>query len=340
MILALVRLPWQSYLVKSVLLKIVIPWLITAFALYYALKDIEWVSFFEHVRSANISWIALAVFLTFLSYILRSQRWTILFPKKLLDFFSSARVLIIGFFMNNVLPARTGELVRTHLGSKVTGESRALVLATIASERLLDGLTLSLFFVFFSLHAGEEKFSQGLLYVALAFIVATICVLVALAFRTKLLSLAKKAGLLDRKGVSGYATRKAISFMAGLRPLLSFPQIIWILLSSVIIWSVELLVYVSISNAYGASLSLPNAVLFMVTVNFSSLIPSAPGGIGVIEAAGKTVLTSIGLKPELAIALVLTQHVIQYIVVGIPGALAVLTWKGRIREEDSLVSNA
>ena len=54
-------------------------------------------------------------------------------------------------------------------------------------------------------------------------------------------------------------------------------------------------------------------VIFLVTVNFSSLIPAAPGGIGVIEAVTKAVLVSVGVDPELALALVITQHVMQYL---------------------------
>ena len=92
--------------------------------------------------------------------------------------------------------------------------------------------------------------------------------------------------------------------------------------------------YWSVSRAYGESLTLPLCVVFMVAVNFSSLIPAAPGGIGVIEAAGTAVLVSVGVEREHALTMVLTQHVIQYLVVGIPGALAVLTWKGRINSPE------
>jgi uncharacterized protein (TIRG00374 family) len=99
---------------------------------------------------------------------------------------------------------------------------------------------------------------------------------------------------------------------------------------SVIIWSIELFVYVAVAKAFGASLTMSMCVLFLATVNFSSLIPAAPGGIGVIEAFASTVLVSLGLEKEHALAMVIAQHMIQYLVVGIPGALVLLTWKKEV----------
>ena len=71
-------------------------------------------------------------------------------------------------------------------------------------------------------------------------------------------------------------------------------------------------------------------------MNFSSLIPSAPGAIGVIEAIASGVLISSGIDKELALPMVVTQHLIQYLMVGIPGIIVMLTWKkeiAAIREE-------
>jgi len=94
---------------------------------------------------------------------------------------------------------------------------------------------------------------------------------------------------------------------------------------------------VCVTRAYGVEISLPACVLFLVAVNFSSLIPSAPGAFGVIEFVAKAVLVSIGIRPELALAMVLTQHIIQYLVVGIPGVIIMLTMQkqfGKLRPEE------
>lgn len=320
------------------IVKIVLPWLITVTALYIAFRGIDWQVLLSHLGEAKGVWIAAAVFCTVLSYMLRSRRWQYLFTKPTVSYVSATKVLILGFFMNNVLPARAGELVRAHLGARVTGESRTLVLATIASERLIDGLTLSLFFVVFSISAGDERLSEDFFLVACAFAMVAVAVLTALFFRGYLFSFAERCHLRFDTTASKYAFERFQIFVNGLSPLFSRSKILLIILWSVAIWSVELMVYRSISLAYNADLPLSYVVLFLVAVNFSSLIPSAPGGIGVIEAVGSQVLASVGVPRELALTMVITQHAIQYLVVGIPGACLMLTWKRQLQEikDDSI----
>ena len=76
-------------------------------------------------------------------------------------------------------------------------------------------------------------------------------------------------------------------------------------------------------------------MLFLVAVNFSSLIPSAPGAIGVIEAVTTAVLMSLGVEKEHALSMVLTQHAIQYLVVGLPGVVMLFTWKKHIKDSEN-----
>jgi glycosyltransferase 2 family protein len=308
----------------------IFPWVITLGALYWVFRDVDWHLLLTHLRSASATEILLAVALTASSYLLRALRWQFLFPRPVLTFFKSLRVVILGFFMNNILPARAGELVRAHLGSKVTGESRALVLGTIASERLVDGLTISIFFVAFSMHI-DHQYAQNLLWVALAFAGASLGVIVFLAARSRIITTLKRLSKAEKGKWLHYLGQKAESFVDGLSPLYNKRTLVPLVFLSLMVWSVELLVYFIISHAYGTNLSLAESVLFLVAVNFSSLIPAAPGGIGVIELVATKVLVSIGIQHEHALTMVLTQHIIQYLVIGVPGAVALLTWHGRIQ---------
>lgn len=316
-------------------IKILICWGITVLALYYAFYSVDWKELWDHVRSANRWWLLLAVGLTCSSYLFRARRWQFLFPvKKSVSWIDAARVLVLGFFMNNILPARAGELVRAHMGSKATGLTRTLVLATIASERLLDGLTLSLFFVLFSLGLGKADLSTEILYVVYLFGAVTLGVGVALVFRTPLFNLLTSLNdKIDNKAAT-FTLQRIKIFIEGLAPLFKKNRLGIVSLWSVFIWTIELSVYTCVGLAYGVHMDVPFYVLFMVAVNFSSLIPAAPGGIGVIEAVVKTVLVSVGIEPELALAMVITQHVIQYLVVGIPGALIMFTWRDSIKASE------
>lgn len=312
-------------------------WALTLVALNYAFRGIDWGTFRAHLWLMQVPWFALGFALTCGSYLLRARRWESLFPTPTLRYVDSVRVLILGFFMNNVLPGRAGELVRAHMGSKVTGEKRTLVLATVASERLIDGFTISVIFLLFGLGLGDSEMERGLFLVACLFGVVTAGVLVTLAMREPLFVAAKRVAAHFNNRAAHYVLEKFQIFINGLSPLTHKGTLPAVVAWSVVVWLIEMAVYYAVGRAYGVSLPWGHVVLFMVAVNFASLVPLAPGGLGMIEAVGSRALMSIGVSQELALTMVVTQHLIQYVVVGIPGAMIMLTWKKTLREINSKI---
>jgi uncharacterized protein (TIRG00374 family) len=322
---------------KRLFIRTILPWLITLAALYLAFRGLEWDTFWDHLRNANLGYILLAISLTVFSYWLRAWRWPLLFPQVSFPVVSSWKVLVLGFFMNNILPARAGELVRAHLGAKVLGKPRTLVLATIASERLADGLTISLFFVLIIGLLGRGRLdpamADNLLYVSYLFAAVAIGVIIVLSMRDRIATLIERfAQHLDRKS-STYILSRLQVFIDGLSPLSTPGCALRIAIWSIVIWGIEVVALGAVVKAFGGSLYLSGTVLFLVAVNFSSLIPAAPGGFGVIELITKQILVSAGLAtPELALSMIVTQHVIQYVVVGIPGAFLLSTLRSQLAD--------
>jgi uncharacterized protein (TIRG00374 family) len=322
---------------KRLLVRTILPWLITLAALYLAFRGVEWEAFWSYLRNAQPLYILLAIALTTASYWLRAARWPLLFPHVIFPLLSSWKVLVLGFFMNNILPARAGELVRAHLGAKVLSRPRTLVLATVASERLADGLTISLFFVliigFLGRGSLDPDIADNLLYVSYLFAAVALGVIAVLSMRDSIVNLIQRfSNRLDRKA-STYALSRVQVFIDGLSPLRTPQRALRIALWSCLIWGIELAAFAAVSKAFGGTLSLSGTVLFLVAVNFSSLIPAAPGGFGVIEFIAKSVLVSAGVaNPELALSMIITQHVIQYAVIGIPGAFLLSTLRSQLND--------
>jgi len=332
---------------KRFLLRTIAPWAVTVVALYLAFRGVEWEMIVSHAKSVRLSYVCAAIALTVTSYILRSARWPVLCPDLPLPFFSSLRVLVLGFFMNNILPARAGELVRAHLGAKVVGQPRTLMLATIASERLADGLTLSLMFAGAILLFGrghlDPEYAQNLLYVAYLFVGIALGVIATLFFRQVIFSASDRLTAKLSHRASTYALSRVRIFIHGLSPLCSLSSALRISLWSLIIWLIELAAFACVALAYDTQLSLFGTVLFLVSVNFSSLIPAAPGGFGVIELVAKNVLMSVGVaSSELALCIVLTQHMIQYVVIGLPGLFLLSTLRSQMSDmvESTQAANA
>ena len=312
-------------------MRIAFLWSITLLALYYAFRLADWHELKNALFSADPYSLIGTIILTCFSYLFRARRWQHLFAEHTISYINAYKVLILGFFMNNVLPARAGEFVRAHAGSRVSGQTRTLVLATIASERLADGLSLSLMFVLFAAGLGGEKLSTELLVVAGMFGVVAMGVAAVLLARNHIFSALEKARERTKNRYIEYILQRAGVFVEGLKPLFTPGKVPVLVLWSTVIWFVELNAYIFIGQAFGVNMPLSYFVLFLVTVNFSSLIPSAPGAIGVIEAIASAVLVSVGVDRELALAMVVSQHVIQYLVVGVPGAAIMLSWRrGRV----------
>lgn len=333
------RLPdwYVTRSMKRIFLRYILPWLITIGALYLAFHGLDWEDFWSHVNSARPLYILTAICLTIVSYVLRAARWPLLFPQVAFPLLSSWKVLVLGFFMNNILPARAGELVRAHLGAKVLGKPRTLVLATVASERLADGLTISLLFVAIIGYVGrgslDPAIADNLLIVSYLFAAVALGVVIVLSMKDRIISTIEHfSNKLDRKA-STYALSRLQVFIDGLSPLRAPKRALQIGLWSIVIWGIELAAFASVAEAFGSSLSLSATVLFLVSVNFSSLIPAAPGGFGVIELIAKSVLVSAGVaSAELALSMVLTQHVIQYAVIGVPGAFLLSTLRSQLSD--------
>ena len=95
------------------------------------------------VRGARLPFVALALGTVSLALFARSIRWRVLLTAEgkvpvWLAFWATAA----GYFGNNVLPARAGEVVRSLMISRYSGFSKAFVLTTALSERVVDAIVL------------------------------------------------------------------------------------------------------------------------------------------------------------------------------------------------------
>ena len=296
---------------------------ISGLALWWILGSIEGKDVAAAFRSADLAWLVLGVFLTVLSYLTRAFRWPYFFKSAPPRFADSWRCLILGFFMNNVLPARLGEFVRAHLGGRATKHSRTMVLATIAAERLADGLAISLLFAaLFTLGTRPSEAAEGraLFSVAYGFVAVGLVTALVIAKREFAFRLIEKFSAILPGKFSKYSLSRVKHFIEGLEPLLRFSSFIRLAALSTLIWLIELTVYACVSIAFHQDMSIGGLGLFLAVVNFSSLIPAAPGGIGTIEAMATLALVHIGIPNEIALAMVVSQHLMQWLVVGVPGA--------------------
>ena len=89
--------------------------------------------------SASPAWVLAAAGLIGVDVVIRGLRWQrLLVPVRRVALGPVTAYLLIGYLANNLLPARLGELVRSHYLGDREGLSRTTTLGTVVVERIID----------------------------------------------------------------------------------------------------------------------------------------------------------------------------------------------------------
>src|SRR5439155_11882078 len=100
-------------------------------------------------RTLDWKWVALAVVADLVVYVCHGWRWqTLLAPVSVLSFWRTVQSIYIGLFANEVLPLRTGEVIRAYLLAHWNNIRLSITFASIAVERLFDGIWMLIAFLF------------------------------------------------------------------------------------------------------------------------------------------------------------------------------------------------
>jgi uncharacterized protein (TIRG00374 family) len=222
-----------------------------------------------------------------ITMIIRSERWRFLLRN--LRRFKTGQLfpsVMIGFMANNILPARLGEFVRAYSLGITSGESRSSIFATVVIERILDSLSLLAMFwlviIFVPFPAVIRKFGIATLVLNLALIIF----LVFLKSKDKR-SMEKFVGRFRfvPAGISGKLSHILGNFSEGLN-IFNEPGVF----KAVVLWSLVLWIITALSNyfifmAFGIYPHLVASFILLLFVAAGVMLPSAPGFVGVFQAA-------------------------------------------------------
>jgi len=112
--------------------------------LVWVFKDIRVRPLLAAMAIANWRYLALAILLDVLTYVLQGLRWSLLLaPVGQVSILKAAQGIYAGLFINELVPLRPGELVRAFLAGGWLSTSFNSILPSIAVERLLDGVCVT-----------------------------------------------------------------------------------------------------------------------------------------------------------------------------------------------------
>lgn len=287
--------------------------------LYWALQGLGLEELSEAFQKANYIWLLPGVVVYFIGVWARAWRWHYLLrPVKSVPTKAMFPVVAIGYFGNNILPARAGEILRAVVLKKREGISISASLATIIVERVFDGVVM-LAFVFLNLPeltrlTADSGFIGDIRSLALAGSVAFLGALGAFLWAAMAPQRAKalSATLLHRFLPARYANRISgwvERFLDGLESLRSPAEALMVFLTSVVIWLLETGKYWFVMHAFPFEVSYFALMLMNGIVNLATTLPSAPGYVGTFDAPGIAVLEAYGVNKAIAAAYTLVLHV-------------------------------
>ncbi len=296
--------------------------LFIAVTFYFLFRNITPQKLYESLLSFDLKWLIPALGIYLFGYILRGFRWVVLLcPVKRCRFGSLFPTLIIGFTMNNILPARLGEFIRAHLNGKKEGISRSASLATIILERLFDGLTMVLM-LGVALRWGhlplkaetlDSKIQAAIHLSPWIFGAAFLAIFLMMLFRQAAEKTATFFISLAPLRFQDTLTHIANTFLQGLETLKNPLETVQVLFLSVAAWTCEFASYYLLALGFGLS-PLPvtffTAALIMAVVNLAILIPNAPGGVGLFEFFGVALLMPLGIEKEMAVGYMFFVHAV------------------------------
>lgn len=300
---------WQFWL--GVLISLVFLWL--------ALRGLRLNELGAAMAQANYLWLLPGIAVYFVGVWARAWRWHhLLKPLKSIPTGRLFPTVTIGYFGNNILPARAGEVLRAVVLKREEAVPISASLATIIVERVFDGVVM-LGFVFINLpELARLTHSSGFvgdirslaLIGTFVFLGALVVFLLAAMFpETSLRLFRRMVSLLVPHRFREKLLALAERFLGGLEALRSPRQILMVFVTSIVIWLLETAKYWFVMHAFPFQVSFFALMLMNGIVNLATTIPSAPGYVGTFDAPGIAVLQAYGVDKAVAAAYTLVLHV-------------------------------
>jgi uncharacterized protein (TIRG00374 family) len=263
--------------------------------LWIALAQVDIAAAGAALLGADPRFLACGLGLYWLDIALRVARWRgLLQPTKPLTFAEVGQALVVGYAVNNVLPARLGEIFRADFLRRQFAVGRSAAVGSIIVERGLDGVIVVALFITGLGLVNLQASSTILQATALIALIGVFAVAVAVV---ALPSCYDRLPFFHVPWVKPRLTAfvQAISVV---RTSALFPALVL----SVVIWALECGAILMVIAACSVSLTLPELFLVVGASSLSTLLPSAPGYIGSLQIAYVLGFSALGHGAEAAVA--------------------------------------
>jgi len=320
--------PNRTFLSRSKAILFGLAILLAAALLYFSLRGIEWRQVGRLIAEANLMRLAGTAVIISAALFLRAFRWRILLTAEgTVPVGNAFWATSAGYFGNNFLPARAGELVRTFLIHSRCGLNPAYVLATALSERVADAIALVAISSLALLTLPEQP--GWIAHAARPFAAIGWSGALIIAVLPRMESLGRRL-IHKLPAPEAFRLKLILAMEDGLRGIRAFhdgKRLAGFLALTAVIWCLDAVATVVGGSALGLAIPLPLAFLLIAGLGLGSALPSTPGYVGIWQFVAVNVLTPFGFQRTDAIAYILVAQAVQYVVIGLFGAVGFLKYR-------------
>ncbi len=308
-------------------IQIIVGILVSVLSIYFVFRSVDFAVVFESIRNLNVTYVVIYIIITSSILSIRALRWEMFIPiKKNIRKSSIIAATYIGYMANNVLPAKLGEVVRVYILGEKEGVKKTVILASVVTERLFDLITavIMLFIsILFIPNLPKEVYYTAIVLFIISII--GVCFLVFLSFkRERALKIIRFFLRVFPEKIAEKIEHFIISFVSGIGVKADMKSIIKIISYTIVYWSLQVFSAWILLRAFSLDVSYAGALFVVVITGFGFAIPSAPTGIGPIEAAAIFALSVLSVSYNVAASYAILSHVISIVTITLLGLLAML----------------
>lgn len=228
---------------------------------------------------------------------------------------TATSIVVLGYAVNNILPARMGEVARAALLSDRMGTPFTQSLTITVLERILDGwTTLFLLIVGIALIPEVDYSLLRTAYVAaVLFAAATAAMLLMVLFPNAIASLSSHlAGAINRNWQEP-VYRRCLYVATSLSYLRRPVHTLKLGVLSLAVWTLETFMFVLVLPVFGLAPRFDWSLLALGVTNLGTVVPSTPGFIGPYHYFCMETLLLLGVPKVIASTYAITVHAVFYV---------------------------
>lgn len=226
--------------------------------------------------------------------------------------------MLVGYFVNAVMPARLGEVARTLVVARRESVAFGGVAASVVVERALDVMALAVLAAVALAVAGSSW------AVPFAILAVGIAVVVGLGRRATSLGrlVPKRTPQRIAEGIRGFLGAVAAIPLQAIGAAAALSAIAWLADTTLVLL---------VARALGLDIPVPAAVLIGLGGALGTALPAAPGYLATYELGALALGTLAGVSRETVLPVAILTHLVGVIVLAAAGAVALGRVSGLVR---------